>query len=149
MLIWAEEQLCEWVWYWLELKRLLRFHPVVDSVFLLCGPRGAPVCPQTQYFLSDRSLGFSLGGGDPSSNWGYNTSICQNGQDPHGPSLGGWEHSRPSLTLATSPRVTANWLGKLSKKISSQLCPVLIKWEIKLNKGWQMVSLQCETIPRK
>ena len=51
------------------------------SVFLFCRPRGASVYPQTQHFPFDCYLGFRMVGGDSSSHRGYNTSICQNGQD--------------------------------------------------------------------
>lgn len=36
MLIWAEEQLCEWVWYRMELKLPLGFDPVGDTALFFC-----------------------------------------------------------------------------------------------------------------
>lgn len=88
--------------------------------------------------------------------WGFLISPrLQHKHLPAGPglpvtsALGGWGCSGPSLTLATSPHVTANQLVKVLKQICSRLCPVLIKWEIELNESGKMVSRQSEEIPRK
>lgn len=116
------------------------------SVFLFCSPEGASVYPQTQHFPFDCSLGFRMVGGDSSSHRSYNTSICQKGQDL---SLGRLGVLRTQPHSGHQPTSDSQPLAKLLKKISRQLCPMLIKWEIKFNESWKMVSRQNEEIPRK
>ena len=100
------------------------------SVFLFCGPQGASVYPQTQHFPFDCSLGFRMVGGDSSSHRSYNTSICQKGQDL---SLGRLGVLKTQPHSGHQPTSDSQPLVKLLKKISSPLCPMLIKWEIKFN----------------
>lgn len=124
------------VWMGLVLNGISRewplgFHPVVDTaVFsVLLALRNISVYPQTQHFPFDCSLGFRMVGGDSSS------LKLQHKHLPEGPgtsNLGRLGYSGPSLTQPPAHKWQATLVNFVKKKVSRQLCPMLIKWGDKI-----------------
>lgn len=107
VLIWAEEQLCEWGWYRMELKWPLGFHPVVDTALFFCSAALRELLFTHRLSISHLTALWGSGWlvGIPHLTEATTQAFARRARTS---ALGGWECSGPSLTLATSPQVTAN-----------------------------------------